>query len=70
MSNCTVDEKMEEDDLDAADSGMGASLRPSSGRISALSHLSDGTLIQIPDGRYIHCMCVLYGRSILHSGIY
>ncbi|CAI8023802.1 hypothetical protein GBAR_LOCUS13895 [Geodia barretti] len=43
---------MEEDDLEAADSGVGPSLRPSSsGRLSSLSHYSDGTVIQIPGER-------------------
>ena len=52
------------DDLEAADSGMGTSMRPSSGRLSSLSHFSDerisslshvseGTVINIPDGRYV-----------------
>ena len=46
------EEKMEEDDLEAADSGVGASLRPSSsGRLSSLSHFSDGTAIMIPGER-------------------
>ena len=49
-----VDEDMEEDDLEGADSGVGGSLRPSSGRHSSLSHYSDGTVIQIPDGRYVN----------------
>lgn len=48
------EENMEEDDLEAADSGMGASLRPSSsGRLSSLSHYSDGTIIQIPSERSV-----------------
>lgn len=33
------------------DSGLGQSYRASSGRLSALSHYSDGTVITIPDGR-------------------
>ena len=61
----TGEEAMERgDDLEAADSGMGTSLRPSSGRLSSLSHFSDerisslshvseGTVINIPDGRYV-----------------
>ena len=36
------------------DSGLG----PSSGRISALSHHSDSTVITIPDGRESRCVCV------------
>ena len=50
--NPVGEEKMEEDDLEAADSGVGASLRPSSsGRLSSLSHFSDGTAIMIPGER-------------------
>ena len=50
-----TDENMEEDDLEAADSGVGPSLRPSSsGRLSSLSHYSDGTIIQIPGERSVH----------------
>ena len=52
----TGEEEMDGDDLEAADSGIGVSLRPSSGRLSSLSHYSDGTIIQIPDGRYMHVL--------------
>ena len=48
-----TEDGMDDIDMDAADSGVGASLRPSSGRLSSLSHFSDGT-IHIPDGRYSH----------------